>query len=360
MKTMLPAVALVAAAVSCPAQVHLLDPAAEIDLIAFGSCARQDREQPVFDEIAAEGADVFLFIGDNTYCDLGGDVPENRAEIEQAWQALGAKERWQRFTRSQPVLATWDDHDYGKNDAGVEWALKNDARELFLDFFGERSDSPRRTRDGIYDAITVGPEGRRVQIILLDTRWNRGPLTENPAGRVGGLGPYIAGADTSAAVLGEAQWDWLEERLREPADVRILASSIQVVADEHGWETWGNFPHERERLYRLIDETDAAGVIVISGDRHLMELSRDAERGAPYPIYDFTSSGLNWEDKPHTVPEPNARRIAGPAALRQVNYGLIRIRWARERTTIELVGKGPDGEAIIAHTVGLGELRERP
>ena len=74
-------------------------------------------------------------------------------------------------------------------------------------------------------------------------------------------------------MLGEDQWRWLAEQLRVPAEVRLLVSSIQVVAEDHGWEKWMNFPHERERLFKLIRETGAEGVIILSGDRHLAELS---------------------------------------------------------------------------------------
>lgn len=344
------------------AQVHLLEGVAEIDVITFASCARQDKDQPVFDRIAGERSDVFLFIGDNVYCDLNGIVPTNRAEMQKAWDALAAKPRWQAFAAAQPVLATWDDHDFGLNDAGREWLDTEagaHAKDLFLDFFGEPEESPRRQRPGIYDATIVGPEGRRVQIILLDTRSFRTPLTENPAGKPDGRGPYIPSPSAEGTLLGEAQWQWLEARLSEPADLRILATSIQLVADEHGWETWGNFPHERQRLYQLIDDTNASGLIAISGDRHLIEISKDDSEAAPYPIYDFTSSGLNWDNKPRAISEPNAHRLGDP--LRQINYGLIDITWNDADpmdTTIDLIGRGPAGETIMRQRVSLGELQD--
>ena len=53
----------------------------------------------------------------------------------------------QKATR---VLATWDDHDYGENDAGSEYPLKETSKQIFLDFFGVAKDSPRRERDGVY------------------------------------------------------------------------------------------------------------------------------------------------------------------------------------------------------------------
>ncbi|MEM8757825.1 MAG: alkaline phosphatase D family protein [Planctomycetota bacterium] len=354
-------VTIIALASSASGQVHLLHPDDRIDRITFGSCARQDTEQPILDQIADENSDVFLFIGDNVYCDLNRVIPTNRQEMKRAWDALAVKPIWQRFSRSQPVLATWDDHDFGLNDAGKEWLETepgSHAQQLFLDFFGDRADSERRTRVGIYDAAIVGPPGQRVQIILLDTRSFRTELSRsNP--RPKGLGPYTAITDGSGTLLGEAQWQWLEAELAKPAEVRVIASSIQLIADEHGWETWGNMPHERDRLYQIIDEADASGVIVVSGDRHLMELSVDRTPAAPYPIYDFTSSGLNWDDKPRPVNEPNSHQIAGP--VRQVNYGLITIDWNEASpadTLIEFVGRGADDTVFFRENVKLGNLNE--
>ena len=97
-------------------------------------------------------------------------------------------------------------------------------------------------------------------------------------------------------MLGPEQWTWLEAQLREPADLRLIVSSIQLVADGHQFEHWGNFPRERKRLFNLIRDTRASGVVLLSGDRHLAEISKlsasDPE-GPGYPLFDITSSSLN-------------------------------------------------------------------
>ncbi|MDA0348331.1 MAG: hypothetical protein O3C43_17955 [Verrucomicrobia bacterium] len=58
--------------------------------------------------------------------------------------------------------------------------MKVETQKLFLDFFNEPVESARRQREGIYDAKVFGPKGKRVQIILLDTRYFRGPLKPKP------------------------------------------------------------------------------------------------------------------------------------------------------------------------------------
>ena len=145
--------------------------------------------------------------------------------------------------------------------------------------------------------------------------------------------------------------------MKQDADVRIIASSIQVVADEHGWESWGNFPHERDRLYKLIEATGAGGVVFVSGDRHLMEISCDDVRTDGYPIWDFTSSGLTQDSQKIDV--PNQFRV-GPVK-RELNFGVIKIQWSENRlpTRVHLEGYGTGGKLITRQTLTLAALQPK-
>lgn len=359
------ACALAALATSVHAQTP---PPQPITTIAFGSCARERQPQPIWTEIIATKPDLFLFIGDNQYADFwekdGRMVMapvEHIDRINEAYAALAAQPGYQRILRTCPIMATWDDHDYGANDAGTEYPLKRASQTAFLDFYGFPENAPIRKQEGIYHARTFGPEGKRVQVIMLDTRYHRDPLEKAPDGQRTRRGPYVPTTDTSKTILGPAQWEWLEKQLKEPAQIRIIASSIQVIADEHGWETWGNFPHERERLYRLIESTNASGVIVLSGDRHLTEITLDRPNpttGLPaYPIWDFTSSGMT--QKPEVPRDPNAKRV-GPVR-KETTFGLVRIQWADEvaSTQIEFLAVGDQGQMLTRQSVFLGDLSER-
>ena len=232
-----------------------------------------------------------------------------------------------------PILATWDDHDLGVDDGGSDYPKKVESQKVFLDFFGDPEDSPRRKRPGVYDARVFGPEGKRVQVIMLDTRYFRSSPLKKKTPVTRGEGPYEPNPDPTTTMLGEDQWRWLEEQLRTPAEVRLIASSIQVVAEDHGWEKWMNLPHERERLYRLIRETGAEGVVFLSGDRHLAELSM-MDGGAGYPFYDVTSSGLNQAAKSWRPQEVNRHRVA--TMNWGDNFGLITIDWDRPDPRISL------------------------
>ena len=328
--------------------------APSISTIAFGSCAKGNAPQPVWDEILNHKPDLFLFLGDNVYVDQF-EPPKGRADITKAYDLLAISEHFSRFREKCPILATWDDHDYGLNDAGKEFFLKVQSQEEMLKFFAEELGSPRWKQEGVYGEWSYGPVGRRVQVILLDTRYFRDPLQEREGGRVRPLGPYVATSDDSATILGEAQWAWLESCLKKPADVRIIGSSIQVVAKDHGWECWGNFPTERERLYSLINKTKASGVICLSGDRHTFEVSCDKDPMLPYPLYDITSSGLNQNEE--TVEEKNPFRV-GPL-VRKTNYGLIQIDWNAKPAKITLEGHSLQGEKITSEAITLDDLAIR-
>jgi alkaline phosphatase D len=328
---------------------------AAVERVLFGSCNQQDRPAPIWEAVAAREPDVFVLLGDNVYGDtLDMDVLRRRyaeLEVQPGFAALRASCR---------LLAIWDDHDYGADDAGAEYERKHESQEVFGDFFEVPEDSPRRARAGIYDAVVIGPPQAHVQVVLLDTRTFRSPLrtwpeSERPAGR----GPYRPHEpdDEDPTLLGEAQWRWLEGELRRPAELRIVASSIQVIADEHGYETWGNFPAERRRFYGLIASTEAAGVLFVSGDRHLAEISRvdPAESGVGYPLHDVTASSLNKPTLDDVSGEPNRHRLGAnhPAE----NFGSIEIDWAEDDPRIELSVRDLSGAAVNAVTIRLSALQ---
>lgn len=297
--------------------------------IAFGACSRETEPQQIWNTIAQTYPDVFLFTGDNVYADT-----KDPKIFTEKYGLLAGKPGFSKFRRKVPILATWDDHDYGINDGGVEFDGKEIAKTAFLDFFKPPLDAPIRTREGVYSARRFGPPEKCLQVIMLDTRSFRDSLTKRTEEeRAGGFGPYKSTDDLNLTMLGDAQWTWLEEELKKPARIRIIASSIQVVSGEHGWECWNNFPHERARLYRLIGETRANGVIFISGDRHLAELSCDPEiEGKPYPMFDLTSSGLN-QTEGGRFDEPNRYRAS--AVIRDQNFGEIVIDWNAADPSIE-------------------------
>jgi len=328
--------------------------------IGFGSCAEAGKPQPVWDPIHAREPDLFVFLGDNIYADT-----RDMAVMKAKYAELAAQPGFARLRASTPVVAMWDDHDFGENDAGGDYPMKDASRRIFLDFWNEPDDSPRRDRDGVYAAYVFGPPGERVQVILPDLRYNRAAMTPLELGGTAydawaeerlaaGLplpGPYVRNPDPQATMLGERQWQWLERQFDVPAEVRLFGSSVQVLADFTGWEAWANFARDQDRLFDVIRRKRANGVLFLSGDIHYAELSK-RDVNLPYPMWDLTSSGLTEEWR---VPTPNANRASEVVA--DANFGCVDIDWKGPATTLALGIVDATGKSRMSWSLPLASLR---
>lgn len=309
--------------------------------IAFGSCNDQSADQPLWDPIRAANPDLWLWLGDNVYADT-----ERMAVMDSVYAVQQRVPGYRALRQEARILGTWDDHDYGANDVGRSYPKRDSSQALFLDFMGVPDDDPRRERNGVYSAHTYGPPGQQVKIILLDTRYHRSPITPDPNSEQS----YYP--NEQGDILGEEQWAWLEAELRSSeAQVHLIGTSIQAVSSQHPWEKWANFPKAHQRLYDVIEQSGAPGVVLLSGDRHHAELSRHDE-AVSYPLYDLTSSGLT-----HVAPagpEPNRHRIG--ELVNVLNFGLVTIDWDADPITLQLQIRDQDGEPRINRTVPLSEL----
>src|SRR5262245_16802130 len=93
--------------------------------IAFGSCAQQNRPQPIWEAVVTSNPDLFLFIGDTVY----GDT-KDMAVLRACYDKLAAMPGYQKLKKTCPILATWDDHDYGWNDAGADYPKRVESQQI--------------------------------------------------------------------------------------------------------------------------------------------------------------------------------------------------------------------------------------
>ncbi|MGB0744432.1 MAG: alkaline phosphatase D family protein [Opitutales bacterium] len=308
-----------------------------LEVIAFGSCNRDELPQPVWPAIKANEPDLWIWAGDNIYADWyqpeGKKVKYtvNRAWMTKRYAAQFNRPDYAAFRKATPILGTWDDHDYGKNNAGADYALKDVSRDLALSFLEVPLSDPRWTRQGLYGSYDFGPEGKRTRIILLDNRY----FATSPE------------AD-DATLLGKIQKTWLKEQITQSeADLHIIVSGSQFVSNQHRWDSWGKYPHERQWLIDLIREHQRK-VVFISGDRHIHEISLIAGNEKHYPIADVTSSGLthSWENFPG---EENPYRVGEVHA--GLGFGLMRIDWSGQSPTVQLEIRDPDNRIHNKHRV---------
>jgi alkaline phosphatase D len=298
-------------------------PTGEVTRIAFGSCAKQWQTQPIWEAVMAQKPDLWLFLGDAVYADTDGKTAwlVSKEQLAGEWNRLADKPEFQKARAALPMMATWDNHDYGSHAGGAEFPVKQESKDTFLTFFEEPKDSPRWKRSGVYDAKILGPEGKRVQIILLDTKYNRSAFKKDPTPKeeqlkAGKVGAYIPDPNPAKTHLGEQQWRWLAQALQKPAELRLICSSTQVIPNQKGMDEWGNFPHERKRLLAVAQT--AGNVVLLSGNVHFAEISQLQS------LVEFSSSGMTHINETYAAAR-NRFRIQGPCI--DHHFGLVEINW---------------------------------
>ena len=231
---------------------------AESIKIGLGSCLDQDYPQPIWQSIKKEDLNHFIFLGDNVYGDTRrGSLRKMKSAYDKQKKVLPD------FLNDISIFSIWDDHDFGINDGGADYRFKRRAQELYLDFWEITKDDDRSNREGIYFSNNEIFFDKKFKFIFLDTRFFRSKLK-------GKKSNYIENIEPDATILGNAQWAWLENELKSDFDFLFIFSSIQIIAKDHRFEKWSNFPNERAKLFELLDQFNDK-TILFSGDRHVQE-----------------------------------------------------------------------------------------
>ena len=309
--------------------------------IGFGSCLDQKKPMPILNSIISEQFNLFLMLGDNIY---GSSKNGDLKKIESAYKIQ--KKNFKKLGFNPTFEAIWDDHDYGLNDGGKEYLLNERSKELFLEFWDVPQDDPRRFRKGLYHDLTIKSGSKKTQILFLDTRTFRDKLKPTDNKYAPGKERYIPDLDSSLTILGSQQWQWLVNKITDPCDYRIIISSIQFIAVGHGWESWNNLPHERNRMIDLIDNSELKNTIILSGDRHRGGIYKlNTEKGNT--ILEVTSSSLN-SSYPTNPEEAGPLRIG--STFVNENYGGLYFNNRSDTLTVSL--KDINGSHLASIKVG--------
>ena len=275
---------------------------AESIKIGLGSCLDQDYPQPIWQSIKKEDLNYFIFLGDNVYGDTRyGSLRKMKSAYAKQKKVLPD------FLNDISIFSIWDDHDFGINDGGADYRFKRRAQELYLDFWEITKDDDRSNREGIYFSKNEIFFDKKFKFIFLDTRFFRSKLK-------GKKSNYVENIEPDATILGDAQWTWFENELKGDFDFLFIFSSIQIIAKDHRFEKWNNFPNERAKLFELIEQFNDK-TILFSGDRHRAGIYR--KNG----IIEVTSSSMN---KPGSSFSETDSYLIGKT-YPQENYGVLEI-----------------------------------
>jgi len=272
----------------------------------------------LLDALAADKADFMLWLGDNVYLREPDWLTEEG--IRRRYSHTRGFDKLQKLLASRHHYAIWDDHDYGPNDSDRSFRLKDQSLRVFKDYWPAPQYGIGET-PGAFSRF----EWADVEFFLLDDRTYRTP---NNTSEVEGK-----------TILGEAQLKWLEDALvNSIATFKVVACGNQVLNPMAPFEGFARVPHEQKRVMDIVTRNRIAGVVFLSGDRHLSELIKvTPEEG--YALYDFTCSPLSSGARPVTDTDPEANnpaRVPGTLVSGQRNYGKVAV-----------TGKGKDRELVL-------------
>lgn len=313
---------------------------------ALGSCAYVNHpvhDRPgkpygagyrIFDAIADAEPDFMLWLGDNVY------YREVDWDSESGMYARFSHTRQlvelQRLLAATHHYATWDDHDYGPNNADRSYAHRSHALEVF-DAFWPNPDFDAAGTGGVTNHF----EWHDAAFFVLDNRYFR-QANHRTTGR--------------HTVLGREQLEWLIDALKSSgAAFRFVVMGGQFLNSAEDDENYINLaPGERREILDRIDAEDIPGVVFLTGDRHhsvLMRKSSDTD----YPLYDWTVSPLTAGPSMPGRGE-DQYRVEG-SLFTERNFGIAEISGPRDDRVLRLGLRDSDGNEVWSYRIHQRDLR---
>lgn len=270
----------------------------ELKTFVFGSCNSQSKVQPLWSSMLEQSPDLFMWGGDNIYA----DTSDPKILLEK-YVLQNSNPDYQSLKEKTAIIGTWDDHDYGQNDATYDNPIKYISQQLFLDFLDEPNKSIRRYQQGVYTSYTFGPREKEVKMILLDNRF------------------HLKKPEDGNDILGKEQWTWLENILKySRSKIHFIATGLSILSPRIPYtEEWADYPGAQTRLFKLLKKYKVKGVVFLTGDKHYATIFQR------HGHLEFMSSGLT-----HTVSSRVLRTYVSrfyPIAFFGLNYGLVKIAW---------------------------------
>lgn len=303
--------------------------------ITFGSCPHRwglGNEQ-LFQQIESRDPIAMLLLGDIAVQDRNNHFGKHRAD----YLARDLQPAWKNFVSSVPVYASWDDHDYFDNDkAGIpEGFTKADKQEVRLVFKNSWANPFYGLEDkseGIFTRTRIGP----ADIIMTDNRYFR----KNKPG----------------SFLGDEQMNWLKEQLLDCQGPFIILSCGSMWSDyvSNGKDSWGmNDPEGREEIFKLIEDNNIGGVLLISGDRHgARGFTIPREHG--FSLYEFEAGSLGARVGPPATKTEWTTQLYGIDG--RFAFGEFTFDTTKSDPTVTFKLIEENGEIIYEHTMNRSTL----
>lgn len=298
-------------------------------------------DSSIFETMAKTPAAFHIWMGDNWYT--------REVDFNSVWglNYRASRDRGQKilqeFMAKMPQYAIWDDHDYGPNDAGKSYILKEESRNIFKNYtlnpaYGEEG-------KGIYTKISYSD----VDFFLTDDRYFR--ADDNMPDTVNG------NPSAEKTFFGSKQLDWLKNALvNSSATFKVIVVGSQVINPLSQLDCMRHYSYEYTALMNFLAVQKINGVVFFSGDRHHSEIIK-VQRDHLYPLYDITIS-------PYTsgVSKVRGEEFKSPYRIDNTlveaqNFGKISFSGKKNERVMKVEFIGTKGEKLAEWNLSEKELK---
>jgi alkaline phosphatase D len=299
------------------------------------------RDSSIFETMANTPALFNLWLGDSWYTRevdyYSAWGLENRISVDRSKKVL------QKFMAVMPQYFIWDDHDYGPNNSGKEFFLKEESRNIFKEY--TLNPSYGEDGKGIYSKLSFSD----VDFFLTDDRYFRSDtrLMDSTGGK----------SNSSKTYFGKVQMEWLKNSLLfSNATFKVIASGSQVLNPVSTVECMRFYSYEYNELMEFLSAHKINGVIFLTGDRHHSEVIKK-ERAGSYPLYDVTVSPLTASVAKVRGAEINNPYRINNTLVESQNFGNIVVSGPKDQRMFKIIFTGIKGEKLAEWSVNEAELK---
>jgi len=301
---------------------------------------RAFKNQIVWEEIpkllGGRYPDFTMLAGDTVYLQEGVDVTNEDGVIyDRVWfrnQEQRNEPHFANYISNTPIYSTWNDHEYGSNNANYDQKGKDNSIRAFEDLWANPGYGDVNTNDGVYYSYYWGD----VHYIVTDDHWYRNPAANNR--------------------LGTKQTEWLRQEL---INSRSSTFKVIVIGSDIMQRDWDS---DLTNIGNIVATNKISGVIFHAGDIHRNEYRRVETGGFPYPVTQITSSGIAkvWR-RPFvhirvntTDPDPSmTAHFYGAASTSDITS------WYNDPNLkcSDIIGEDRDKEHTCTETIRLSDLQ---
>ena len=282
-------------------------------------------QKKMWTDLLSFNPDMIFLIGDNVYADKY--IPSS--SLKNFWkryvETISSLELY-RSRKTVPLLAVWDDHDYGMNNGNRDFKYKNEMSFLFRSFFPVISDNKNLIQG---PGISFLLKASLQNFFFMDNRSFQSPVKKS-----------------EGSLWGKRQEEWLLINLRkdeERKDLQWIINGSQIFGRHHRFESFEkDFP---SNFQKMMDEIlDLPHIFFLSGDRHLSELLKIEDW--KNQTYELVTSPIHASLYPEKHFVKDSRHIYHVSNT--FNYALIKSEPFPEGLKIKLSVYGPDKKVLFS------------